>query len=101
MRAALALILLAAAAWRLVLDWQATIGAGYAFRPGTIGGFITAHWPEDYANLVTSLEASGVPFLWDPVGACLLSLPVAIVLAALACAIWVSREHTAIRRYGR
>lgn len=101
MRAALALILLAAAAWRLVVDWQATIGAGYAFRPGTIGGLIADHWPEDYFNLVTSLQASGVPFLWDPVGAFLLSLPVAIILAAAACGIWVTREHTAIRRYGR
>ena len=93
MRAILALLFLAAAVWRVGADWQATIGVGYAFRPGTIGGLISHYWPEDYQNLVASLQASGVPFAWNPVGAFVLSLPVALILAATALAIWLTRER--------
>ena len=46
MRAILAVLLLAAAFWRAGVDWQATIGQGYAFRLGTIGSLIAEHWPE-------------------------------------------------------
>ena len=101
MRAAIALVLVAAAAWRMMVDWGATIGKGYAFRPGTIGKFIQHHWPEDYANLVASLRASGVPFAWDPVGAFILSLPIALILGALGLAVWLSRAGGPSRRYGR
>jgi hypothetical protein len=93
MRAILAILLLAAAVWRTGVDWQATIGVGYAFRPGTIGGLISHHWPEDYQNLVASLQASGVPFAWNPLGAFVLSLPVALILAAGALAVWLTRER--------
>ena len=93
MRAILAILLLAAAVWRTGVDWQATIGVGYAFRPGTIGGVIAHYWPEDYQNLVASLQASGVPFAWNPVGAFFLSLPIALVLAASALAVWLTRER--------
>jgi hypothetical protein len=98
MRAVLAILFLAAAIWRVGVDWQATIAVGYAFRPGTIGGLIAHRWPEDYQNLVESLQASGVPFAWNPVGAFLLSLPVALVLASIALGIWVTRERRAARR---
>ena len=91
MRAVLALLLLAAAVWRLGVDWQATIGVGYAFRPGTIGSLIAHYWPDDYRNLVASLQSSGVPFAWNPVGAFLLSLPVALILAATALGVWLTR----------
>jgi hypothetical protein len=47
MRAILAILLLAAALWRVGVDWQATIGVGYAFRPGTIGSLISHYWPDD------------------------------------------------------
>jgi hypothetical protein len=98
MRAVLAILFLATAIWRIGVDWQATIGAGYAFRPGTLGGLIAHRWPEDYRNLVESLQASGVPFAWNPVGAFVLSLPVALVLAAVALGIWITRERRASRR---
>ena len=83
--------------WRAGVDWQATIGAGYAFRLGTLGGLVSGHWPENYASLVESLQRSGVPFAWDPVGAMLMSLPVALVLAALAGALWVTRVRGRVR----
>ena len=98
MRAVLAILLLAAAVWRVGVDWQATIAVGYAFRPGTIGSLIAHHWPEDYQNLVASLQSSGVPFAWNPVGAFVLSLPIALILAAIALGIWLTRARPAHRR---
>jgi hypothetical protein len=98
MRAVLALLFLAAAIWRVGVDWQATIGVGYAFRPGTIGGLIAHRWPDDYQNLVASLQASGVPFAWNPVGAFVMSLPLALLLAAIACGVWLTRDRTPVRR---
>jgi hypothetical protein len=97
MRAFLAIVFLAAAIWRVGVDWQATIGVGYAFRPGTIGGLIARRWPDDYANLVASLQASGVPFAWNPVGALVMSLPLALILAAAACGIWLTRSRARAR----
>ena len=101
MRAVLAVLFLAAAIWRVGVDWQATIGVGYAFRPGTIGSLIAHYWPEDYQNLVASLQASGVPFAWNPVGAFVLSIPLALLLLVIASVIWLTRERSASRRYGR
>ena len=98
MRAALALVLLAATIWRIGVDWQATIGVGYAFRPGTIGGLVAHYWPEDYQNLVASLQSSGVPFAWNPVGALVMSLPVALLLASMAGAVWLTRARAPSRR---
>ncbi len=93
MRAALALLISGLAVWRLGIDWQATIGEGYAFRPSTLGQLFSARWPEDYANLVDGLHQSGVPYAWDPVGAVIMSLPAALVLAAIAGLIWVTRPR--------
>ena len=84
MRAVLTILLVAAACWRLAADWGATISQGYAFRTGTLGGLILAHWPGNYAQLVDSLQRSGVPFAWNPVGALVMSIPLALLFAALA-----------------
>jgi hypothetical protein len=97
MRAILAILLLAAAFWRAAIDWQATIAEGYAYRFSTVGSVISGQWPESYARLVESLKQSGVPGAWDPVGAIVMSIPVALALAALAGAIWLTRE----RRHAR
>ena len=97
MRAALAILLLAAAFWRAAIDWQTTIAEGYAYRFSTIGSVISRHWPESYARLVESLKQSGVPGAWDPVGAIVMAIPVALALAALAGAVWLTRE----RRHAR
>ena len=91
MRAVVTMLLLGAALWRAVVDWQATIGQGYAYRFGNFGTLISQHWPANYAQLVESLQRSGVPYAWDPVGAVVMSLPVALVLAAIAGAVWVTR----------
>jgi hypothetical protein len=93
MRAVVTILLLAAALWRAGVDWQATIGEGYAYRFGTLGSLIARHWPDNYAQFVASLERSGVPYAWNPVGAVVMSLPVALVLAAIAAAVWVTRER--------
>ena len=94
MRAVLAVLLLAAALWRAGVDWQATIGDGYAYRLGTIGGLISAATgPTATPNLVESLQASGVPFAWDPVGAVVMSMPLALVLAAHRRRLWLTRER--------
>lgn len=97
MRAILAILLLAAAFWRAAIDWQTTIAEGYAYRFSTIGSVISRHWPESYARLVESLKQSGVAGAWDPVGAIVMSIPVALALAALAGAVWLTRE----RRHAR
>jgi hypothetical protein len=93
MRAIVTILLLGAALWRAGIDWQATIGQGYAYRFGTLGGLISAHWPKNYAAFVQGLERSGLPYAWNPVGAVLMSLPIALVLAAIAATLWVTRER--------
>jgi hypothetical protein len=97
MRALLTLLLLGAAFWRAALDWQATIGEGYAYRFVSLGGAFAARWPEAYARLVARLEASALPWAWDPVGAFVLSLPVALALAALGMTVWVTRNRSRSR----
>ena len=93
MRAVVTILFLAAALWRAVVDWQATIGQGYAYRFGTFGSLMSQYWPTNYADMVASLQRSGVPYAWDPVGAAVMSLPVALVLAAIAGVVWVTREQ--------
>jgi hypothetical protein len=93
MRAVLAILLAAVALWRAVSDWHDTIGAGYAFRMRSIGLVISEHWPASYDHLVESLQSSGVPFAWDPVGAFVLALPLSLIPALLAAAIWVTRPR--------
>ena len=97
MRAILTIALLLVAAWRAAVDWNATIGAGYAFRLDTLGGMISGYWPQNYAQLVESLQRSGVPFAWDPVGALVMSVPVALLLVALAGALWITRVRGRVR----
>jgi hypothetical protein len=97
MRAILTIILLAAAFWRAALDWTSTIGAGYAYRFDTVGGIIAGRWPDNYAQLVESLQRSGVPFAWSPVGAFVMSIPVALLLAALAATVWITRGSARTR----
>ena len=95
MRAILGILLLAAAVWRVGVDWQATIGVGYAFSPAPIGSVIAHRWPDDYANLVASRQASGVPFAWNPVGALVMSLPLRSSSPPLAGGVWLTRDRPA------
>ncbi len=97
MRAVLMIVLLGGAFWRAGADWQATIGNGYAYRLGTIGNVLSAHWPDKYARLIDNLGHSGVPYAWNPIGAFVMSLPLALVLAVIAGGIWVTRDRSRTR----
>ena len=101
MRAILTILLLGAALWRAGADWLATVSQGYAYRFGTLGSMISGYWPEDYANLVESLQRSGVPFAWNPVGAIVMSLPLALLLLAIGGAVWVTRARPDALRPGK
>ena len=68
------------------------------FAPSSLGQAIARAWPEGYANLVDALRRSGVPFAWDPVGAFVMSLPLALLLAAIAWLIWITRPRRSARR---
>ena len=45
MRAILMILFLGVALWRLGSDWHATIGQGYAYRFGSLGGLMATRWP--------------------------------------------------------
>jgi len=89
MRAFLTILLAVLAFMLAAFDWQATIGAGYAYRSASLGELVAGRWPEATAAMVAALRGGG--WLWDPVGAFLLSLPVAPLLAAVALGLWVTR----------
>jgi hypothetical protein len=93
MRAVLMFLFLGAAVWRAGADWQATIGQGYAYRLGTMGSLISSYWPRPYADLVESLQRSGVPGAWDPVGAFVMSVPLALIFLFLAATVWLARPR--------
>jgi hypothetical protein len=97
MRALVVMLLLAATLWRVAVDWHGTIGAGFGYRLRSIGAVVSEAWPDGYASLVASLQASGVPFAWDPVGAFVMGLPLALIPALLAAMIWVTRERRPAR----
>ncbi len=89
MRLVLILLLLAAALWRAVVDWQATIGQGYAYRFASIEAVLAETWPERWSGLLAALQARS---LWEPVGATLAGLPLAPVLAGIAVLLWLTRR---------
>lgn len=97
MRTILATILVATAFWRAAIDWQATIGQGYAYRFATLATLLRENWPEGYDRLVGMLIRSGIPWAWDPVGAVLLSAPVAPLLAAAGVGLYVTRSRARAR----
>lgn len=97
MRTAIAVLFFALAFWRAAADWMSTIGEGYAYRFGTAGGFAGDHWPDAVGRLVGGLRSMGPSWAWDPVGAFVLSLPVAPLLAAVGVSFWIARERRGTR----
>jgi hypothetical protein len=93
MRAILIILFTGVALWRAAADWHATIGQGYAYRPGTLGGLMSSHWPTTYARLVDNLQHGAVPYAWDPVGAVVMSVPLALFFLSLAGWLWLGRPR--------
>lgn len=85
-----AILLLTAAFWRAAVDWQSTIGNGYAYRFTSIGAMIQNFWPDEFESMKVFWRSSGIPYAWDPVGATVMAAPVAAVLALCAGLIWLS-----------
>jgi hypothetical protein len=92
MRIVFILLLVAAALAQAVIDWQATIGEGYAYRLTSIGAALEAAAPEGYARSVEAIRGT-VPWLWDPVGATLARIPVTLALLAIAGVLWLTRRR--------
>jgi hypothetical protein len=98
MRTAIAILLLVLAVWRAAIDWSATLGAGYAYRFDTVAGVAGGRWPDALGRFVAALRENGPAWAWDPLGAFILSLPLAPLLAALAAAFWIARARGPARR---
>ena len=94
MRTGLVVLLLAAAVWQGWVDWQATIGEGYAYRLTSIGTALQQASPERYAAFVAAGESGALAWAWDPVGRTLMRLPLALVLLMIAGALWVTRRKS-------
>lgn len=92
MRLLLAFLLIAAALWRGWLDWQATIGQGYAYRLKPVGQVLADTWPQAFERFVAGVQGSSVPFLWDPIGMAVFAVPLALLAALLAAGLWVTRR---------
>lgn len=90
MRRILVILLLAAALWLAWSDWRATIGAGFAYRLSSVEAALTDRAPGAAGGLFDAWRTTGIPYLWDPVGAILAGLPAALVLAGL---LWITRRR--------
>lgn len=88
MRIIFMLAFLGTALWRAFLDWQATIGEGYAFRPKSIGAVLSDSFPTAHDAIVKFLQSTGISWLWDPVGTTILWLPLSLVLAVPGIILW-------------
>lgn len=93
MRLAIIIVLAAGALWRGYLDWQATIGEGYAFRLKSIGAVLSDLYPDAHDGLVRFLQNTGISWLWDPVATTILWLPLALVLAVPALLLVLTRSR--------
>lgn len=90
MRRISCVIFLLLALWRGVIDWQATIGQGQAFRPASLERLWAAWSPASHGALIEELRASA---LWDPALATLLATPLLLVLLLLSAFFWLIRRR--------
>lgn len=93
MRGILAAVLMGLALWQAVVDWQATIDAGYAYRLTPIDQVLTGLAPGPAGSVLGAWRGTSIPWLWDPIGATMMALPMALVLAGLAALLWVTRRR--------
>jgi hypothetical protein len=85
LRRLLAAVLLGLALWQAYVDWQVTIGEGYAYRLTSIGQAVERTWP---ATPLTAEEWGSTD-----IGGALLALPLAPVLAGIAVLLWLSARR--------
>lgn len=83
----------ALAIWRASIDWQATIGQGYAFRMASVDGVLRKATPQAYAHGIEVIQSLGIPWLWDPVARVIVGIPLAILPATIAVLLWVTRSR--------
>lgn len=84
MRLILMLLFAVPALWVAVRDWQATIGAGNAYRLRSLGTGLAELLPGN--ALLEGIAGTNL-------GAMLLQLPLALVLGGIAVLIWVTRSR--------
>lgn len=84
MRLILTLLFAAAALWVAVRDWQATIGAGNAYRLRSLGAGLAEIFPDN--ALLDGIAGNAF-------GAMVLQLPLALALGGIAGLIWITRSR--------
>lgn len=97
MRVFLMVVFLAGAVWRGWLDWQATLGSGYAFRFTSIGRAFAEGYPEIFYAVANVLKGSPLDWMWDPVATTALAMPLALTLLVVAGLLWVTRSRAKAR----
>jgi hypothetical protein len=93
MRAVIAVLLFMAAGWLGWRDWQATINEGQAYRLSSVEANWIALSPGTHEAWRPALEATEIPYLWDPVLRTLMVLPAAGILLFLGAILWLSRPR--------
>jgi hypothetical protein len=93
MRILLVIGFAALALWRSWIDWQDTLGQGYAFRMASVERVLSEAAPRTYANGVAMIQGLGVPWLWDPIGKFCVGAPLALVPAVIALLLWITRRR--------
>ena len=94
MRASIAILFAVLALWRAAVDWQATIGQGYAYRFGTFDTLLSGSGRSRTARFVA--RASGRAACPGPrtrSGRSSCRCRSALVLAAVAAGLWITRER--------
>lgn len=97
MRVFLMVVFLAGALWRGWLDWQATLGAGYAFRFTSIGRALADGFPEMFYAVANALKGGPLQILWDPVATTLMAMPLALTLLVISGLLFVTRSRARAR----
>ncbi|MEM8569504.1 MAG: hypothetical protein AAGG56_01230 [Pseudomonadota bacterium] len=93
MRMVLVVVFAALALWRAWIDWHATISQGYAYRLASVESAVSSFAPSTYRGVTQSIQSLGLPWLWDPVTTFILGLPLALLPAALALVLWLTRRR--------
>ncbi|WP_424933040.1 hypothetical protein [Amaricoccus macauensis] len=91
MRTLLVVGLAFAALWRGWLDWQSTMLRGIKFRLVSAEDVIRSAMPRGYYDLSEGIKGLGLETLWSFTVQAALGLPLVVLLASVAFALWVTR----------